>query len=160
MQVQETRVREIMTSPAIVIHPDASITEVQALMEEHGIRRLPVVDADGRLVGIVSAGDLREAMAVQAASVVNPYAPEATEGWLTVAEIMTPDPITITPDEPIWRVAELFIEHKIGGLPVVDEQDDLLGIVTESDLLRLVVEAWRSSRQAATPSGQDASEGG
>ncbi len=156
MQVQETRVREIMTSPAIVVHQNAHINEVQALMEEHGIRRLPVVDDDGRLVGIVSAGDLREAMAVIAASVVNPYAPEASEEWLTVDEIMTPNPITITPDEPIWRVAELFIRHKIGGLPVVDEQGDLLGIVTESDLLRLVAEAWRSSREGATRSEEDA----
>ncbi|NPA90227.1 MAG: CBS domain-containing protein [Chloroflexi bacterium] len=149
MHVQETRVREIMTSPVVVVHKDADLAEVQSLMEAHNVRRLPVVDDEGRLVGIVSQGDLREATAVQAT--VNPYAPEASETWLTVEEIMTPNPITITPDEPIWRVAELFIEHKIGGLPVVDEKGDLQGIVTESDVLRLVVEAWRSSREEPTP---------
>ncbi len=145
MQVQETRVREIMSSPTIVIHQDATLEEAEALMEERGIRRLPVVDDDDRLVGIITQGDLREATAVQAT--VNPYAPEAAESWLSVSEVMTPDPITISPDAPVWRVAELLMKHKIGGIPVLDDQGALCGIITESDVLRLIVDAWRTRRE-------------
>ncbi len=144
MHIQETLVREIMKSPVITIDQEASLAEAQALMEEHNVRRLPVVNADGRLVGIISQGDLREANALRAT--VNPYAPEATEDWLTVAEVMTPDPITISPDTPIWQAAELLIQHKIGGIPVLDEDGDLCGIVTTSDILRLVVSHWRVAR--------------
>ncbi len=145
MRVQETRVEEIMTSPVITIHQDASLEEAEALMEEHAVRRLPVVDDNGHLVGIISRGDLREAEAVKA--VVNPYAPEADELNLSVAEVMTPDPITISPEAPVWRVAELLMKHKIGGIPVLDENDTLCGIITESDVLRLIVDAWRTSRE-------------
>ncbi len=145
MHIQQTLVREIMSSPVVVIHEDASIEEAQALMEEHGVRRLPVVDEEGRLRGIVTEGDLREATAIKAA--VNPYAPEATETWLTVAEAMTPDPITVSPDTPIWQVAELLIERKIGGVPVLDEEKSLCGIVTTSDILRLIVSRWREARE-------------
>ena len=145
MRVQETRVKEIMTSPVITIHRDASLEEAEALMEEHTVRRLPVIDDKGRLVGIISRGDLREAEAVKA--VVNPYAPEAAELNLSVEEVMTPDPITISPDAPVWRAAELLMEHKIGGIPVLDEDNMLCGIITESDILRLIVDAWRTSRE-------------
>ena len=143
MPIQETLVREIMSSPVVVIHPDASIEEAQALMEEHNVRRLPVVDEEGRLVGIISQGDLREAAAVKAT--VNPYAPEAAESWLTVDEVMTPNPITITPETPIWHAAEIMIERKIGGLPVV-EGSRVVGMVTTSDIMRLLVNHWRRQR--------------
>ncbi len=145
MHVQATLVREVMSSPVIVIQEDASVEEAQALMEEHGIRRLPVLDAEGKLVGIITQGDVREATAVKAT--INPYAPEATEEWLTVAEAMTPHPITVTPDTPLWQVAELLIENKIGGIPVLDREGNVCGMVTTSDILKLVVDWWRSTRQ-------------
>lgn len=151
MHVQETLVREIMRSPVIVVEMTATIEEAQALMEEHNVRRLPVVDSEGHLVGIVSQGDLREAAALKAS--VNPYAPEATESWLTVEEIMTPNPITVTPDTPIWQAAELMIEHKIGGLPVM-EGSRLVGIVTTSDIMRLVVAHWREVREQGELAGE------
>lgn len=145
MHIQQTLVREIMSSSVVVVREDASIEEAQALMEEHGVRRLPVVDEEGRLKGIVTEGDLREATAIKAA--VNPYAPEAADTWLTVAEAMTPNPITVSPDTPIWQAAELLIEKKIGGLPVLDGSKNLCGIVTTSDILRLVVSHWREVRE-------------
>lgn len=147
MHIHQTLVREIMSSPVVVIQEDAALEEAQALMEERGVRRLPVVDEEGRLVGILTEGDLREATAIKAT--VNPYAPEAAESWLTVAEAMTPNPITVTPDTPIWQVAELLIEKKIGGVPVLDTQKNLCGIVTTSDILRLVVSWGRAEQDRA-----------
>ncbi len=145
MHVQATLVREVMSSPVIVIQEDAPVEEAQALMEENDIRRLPVINADGKLVGIITQGDVREATAVKAT--INPYAPEATEEWLTVAEAMTPNPITVSPDTPLWQAAELLIENKIGGIPVLDEKGDVCGMVTTSDILKLVVAWWRSTRE-------------
>ncbi len=149
MHIHQTLVQEIMSSPVVVIREDAALEEAQALMEERGVRRLPVVDEEGRLVGILTEGDLREATAIKAT--VNPYAPEAAESWLTVAEAMTPNPITVTPDTPIWQVAELLIEKKIGGVPVLDAQKNLCGIVTTSDILRLVV-SWGRAEQGRAES--------
>jgi len=148
MRVQQTLTREIMSRPALVIQEDATLDEALALMEERRVRRLPVVDENGRLVGILSRGDVREATAVRAT--VNPYAPEAQADWLTVSEVMTPDPMTVSPDTPVWQVAETMLEHKIGGLPVVDSDGNLIGLVTDSDIFRLVVETWRSIRDERT----------
>ncbi len=145
MHIQETRVSEIMSSPVIVIRADATVEEAQALMEERGVRRLPVVNEEGHLIGIITEGDLREATAIKAT--LNPYAPEAAEKWLTVEEAMTPNPITVSQDTPIWQAAEILIEKKIGGLPVVDERKNLCGIITASDILRLVVAKWRQARK-------------
>ncbi len=152
MHIQETRVREIMSSPVVVIREDATVEEAQALMEERGVRRLPVVDNEGQLVGIITEGDLREASAIKAT--INPYAPEATEHWLTVEEAMTPNPITVSEDTPIWQAAEILIEKKIGGLPVLDKTHSLCGIITTSDILRLIVSRWREAREeGSTASG-------
>jgi len=140
--MRNTRVRDVMSSPAIVISSEALLEEADELMERHCIRRLPVVDGtSGRLVGILSQGDLREAS--MAADTAGQYAPEEElETWLTVAEAMTPTVITVKPDATIAEVARLMLSHKIGGLPVVNEAGEVIGMITESDIFKLVVQAW------------------
>ena len=83
------KVSDIMTSEVITIDVDASLDEAQALMEAEDVRRLLVVDEDGKLVGILSWGDLRGATSVEAAQSPSPYAPDADEEWLTVWAAMT-----------------------------------------------------------------------
>ncbi|HUS17299.1 MAG TPA: CBS domain-containing protein, partial [Chloroflexia bacterium] len=61
---------------------------------------------------------------------------------LTIGVIMTHAPYTVTPDTPVAQAARLMLKHKIGGLPVVDESGTLLGILTESDIFRLLVGMW------------------
>jgi len=143
--MQNTLVRDLMSCPPIVIDPDSSLAEAEALMAQKGIRRLPVVDAEGRLVGIVSHGDVREGLSATATQ--NPYAPDVQEQWLTVADVMTPDVVTVTPDTPLWKVANLMLEHKIGGLPVV-EGGKVVGMITESDIFKLIVQQWRAESKA------------
>ncbi|MCD6289120.1 MAG: CBS domain-containing protein [Anaerolineae bacterium] len=130
-----------MSCPVVTTSPDATLAEAEALMERAQVRRLPVIDANGRLVGIVSRGDLREGLS--ASAVRNPYAPDAQEEWLTVADVMTPNVVTVTPDTPLWQVANLMLEHKIGGLPVM-EGSEVVGIITESDIFKLVAQQWRA----------------
>jgi CBS domain-containing protein len=143
--MQKIRVRDIMTSPAIVIPPDMSLPAATALMREKRIRHLPVVEND-RLVGIISRGDLREASATASIN-ADSYELHFMLSRLTVGRLMSRKTYTITPDAPIVFAAELMTEHKIAGLPVVDDVGGVVGIVTESDLLRMLVTRLREADQ-------------
>jgi acetoin utilization protein AcuB len=141
-------VGEVMTTGVLTIDTRASLQEAQSLMEEHRVRRLPVVDDDGDLVGILSWGDVREATSVEASKTASPFAPEAEEAWLTVWEAMTRRPIVVTRETSLADAVELMLTHRIGGLPVVAAKSGpgcshLIGIVTETDIFRLVLKIWR-----------------
>jgi CBS domain-containing protein len=146
--MEKTRVRDIMTSPAIVITPDTSVPAASALMKEHGIRHLPVVE-NGRLVGIVSRGDLREA-SISASANADTYEFNFLLNRLAVGRLMTRKVFTITADELVVHAAELMTERKIAGLPVVEPDDFLVGIVTESDLLKMLVRKLREAEEPQT----------
>jgi CBS domain-containing protein len=147
------KVGEVMTTDVITIDTTASLQEAKALMEGHHVRRLPVVDEDGDLVGILSWGDVREATSLEAVTVSSPYAPEAAEEWLTIWEAMTHDPVVVTPDTNLADAVEMMLTHKIGGLPVVAKatgkgRRQLKGIVTETDIFQLVLKLWREEEKA------------
>ena len=131
-------VRMWMTPKVISVAPNTPIGQAAALMAEHGIRRLPVVEpaahGHGRLVGILSQGDVLHA----APAVVNPFSgsgPGALPADVLVAHVMHSPVVTTHPDAPIEQVAELMRTLKIGSLPVV-EHDHVVGVVTESDIFR------------------------
>ena len=132
--------RDIMTSPAISVRWDVSVLEASALMEEKDIRRLPVVDEDDILIGIISDGDVREALSIY--NVTNPYAPDQDEILLAVDEIMSTPVFAVGPEEHLRTVVQLMLDHKIGGVPVIDVDRHPLGVITESDLFRLMLEEW------------------
>lgn len=136
MGVRRHLVKDWMTPDPITIGPNTTLPEANRLMKECGIRRLPVVD-NGRLVGIVTLGDVREASPSTATS-LSIYELNYLLSRLTVEKIMTRDPITIAPETSLEAAARLMLEHKIGGLPVVDGAK-VVGIITESDIFRLLV---------------------
>ena len=106
-------------------------------MTSVGCRRLPVVAKD-RLVGIIADLDVREAL--NSPIVLRErWQDEELMDHATVEACMTPDPITVTPHTPVVEAARLMRDHKIGGLPVVDG-DQLVGIVTETDLLDALIQ--------------------
>jgi CBS domain-containing protein len=147
-------VGEIMRTQLWTVDTQTSLEEAQALMEEHSVRRLPVLDEDGELVGILSWGDVREATSVEGAQMPSPYAPDAEEDWLTVWEAMTRDPVVVTPESSLADAVELLLTHKIGGLPVVRTlsgpgRRQLLGIITDTDIFRLVLQIWREEESSA-----------
>lgn len=130
--MEKIHVRDWMTADPITINPKATLTEAYKLMKGHRIRRLPVLDEHSKLVGIVTIGDVREAHSF------DPAHPEISQ--VRVEQVMTIDPITVAPTDTIRDVALLMLQHKIGGLPVVDG-DKVVGIITESDIfLVLAVE--------------------
>jgi CBS domain-containing protein len=144
--MEKTRVRDIMNSPAIVVAPDATVSAASTLMKEHSIRHLPIVE-NGRLVGIVSRGDLREA-SLSASASADTYEINFLLNRLTVGKLMTRKVLTVTPDAPVVYAAELMTEHKIAGLPVVDPDCSVVGIITESDLLKMLVRKLREAEEA------------
>jgi CBS domain-containing protein len=122
------------------------VADAAQLLEEFRIRRLPVTDENEHLIGIITITDIREAEA--ASSAVNNYEPDAEENWLAVADVMSRDVVTIDPDATVGQLAVRLMEHKIGGVPVVENipgqaQPRLVGIVTETDIFRMIAEAWQ-----------------
>ena len=143
--MERTRVRDIMTSPALMIGPDTSVPTAIALMRQHDIRHLPVVE-NGLLVGMISRGDLREA-SITASINADQYELHFLLNNLTVERLMSRKVYTVTPDAFIVHAAELMTDHKIAGLPVVDQKGAVVGIVTESDLLRMLVSKLREAEE-------------
>jgi acetoin utilization protein AcuB len=130
-------VRDRMTTPPITMDVRGSIAEAHGLMRHYQIRRVPVL-RKGQLVGIVSWTDLMRAMPSPATLLGAQEMP----GLLlrsSVKEIMTADPTTVSPNQPIEDAALLMRQQKIGGLPVV-EDGTLVGIITESDIFQAFVD--------------------
>ncbi|MGB7573986.1 MAG: CBS and ACT domain-containing protein [Thermodesulfobacteriota bacterium] len=127
--------RERIQRKPITISPDASFFEARNLIHEKGIRHLPVVDKNNKLIGIVTDRDIRQA-APSDATLLSVQELNYLLGKLKVSAFMTPKDklITITPDSLIEEAVQLMHDHKIGSLPVV-EGDKLYGIFTETDVL-------------------------
>ncbi len=140
-------VREIMQTSVITLTPEALAGDAAQVMEEFGIRRIPIVDEEGYLVGIVTDTDVLEAETAE--SVLSSYEPGLEKEWLSVGDIMTRDVITIPPEATVGQVVSIFLEKKVGGLPVVEPDPQqprrlrVVGIVTETDIFRLIARAWR-----------------
>ena len=134
--VPTMKVRDVYTQGAVVVSPRTSIAEARRTMEQHKIRRLPVVDGD-RLVGIVTQMDLLRALP-SIATTLSIWEINYLLDKVRVEEIMTRDVLTVEPDTDLAAAAKLMIERKIGGLPVVDG-GKVVGVITESDIFRALV---------------------
>ncbi len=129
----EIRVRDIMHQKIITISAGDTLSTVEDIMTFGRVRHMPVVQA-GRLVGVVSERDLLRA----SLSSLTEFGSEQRRAFLQVVEIarvMSSPPITIGRDDSIKRAARVMAERKIGCLPVVQDEE-LVGIVTETDILR------------------------
>jgi CBS domain-containing protein len=129
-------VRNWMTPNPITITMQTTLPEAKRLMDQHYVRRLPVIHK-GKLVGIVTRGDIREAQA-STATTLSVYELNYLLDEIPAKDFMAYEPITISPDAPIGEAARRMMQHKVGGLPVV-ENGELVGIITETDLCRLLI---------------------
>jgi len=134
--------RERIQRNPLTISPEASFFEARSLIHEKGVRHLPVVDKQSKLVGIVTDGDIREA-APSDATLLSVQELNFLLEKLKVSAFMTPKDklITITPDALIEEAVQLMHDHKIGCLPVV-EGEKLYGIFTETDALDHLVDIF------------------
>jgi len=138
--MKQELVSDWMTKDVITITSETSLTDVHALMRSKNIRRLPVVDHH-QIVGMVTLGDVRGAEPSTASS-LSVWEMNDLLANLKVAKIMTRNPATIQQNASIGEAAKIMLGKKFSGLPVVDEANHLVGIITESDIFRLVTSEW------------------
>ncbi len=135
----EQEIRFWMRAPAVTINIAAPLSEALALMREHDVRRLPATLDTGELRGIITQGDIRGADVLRVAG-LDPVDIADALRHVKVADVMSQDPLTVTPETGLREAALLMIENKIGGLPVVDDDNDVVGIITESDLFEALLQ--------------------
>jgi len=125
MKLSEKTVADLMSTAVISVAPDTTLEAAHEEMLIADIRHLPIVDEKRRLIGIISDRDLRRALG------------KHRHGKHKVAEFMSKDIISVAPRTFAREAAQLMLERKIGALPVLDDTLALVGIVTETDFLRL-----------------------
>lgn len=126
MSFDELTVEDLMSVALLIAHPRDSVYRARLRMRYADIRHLPVVDDDRRLIGIVSDRDLLRRKSHHSKP-------------LRLREVMSRHVHQVKPDDPAALAAQLMLDHRIGALPVVGADGQLLGLVTETDFLRAVV---------------------
>lgn len=137
-------VKNVMTKNPITILPDASVTEARAIMNKNNIGKLPVVDKNFKLVGMLTKNDLAKASPSQATT-LDMYEISYLLSKLSVEKIMVKDVVTVQDTEVVENAAKLMLDHGIGCVPVLSG-DLVVGILTESDLFSLFTEMFGATR--------------
>ena len=119
-------VRNRMSAPAVTIRSDADYKAALKAMESNALHHLPVLDADGKLVGMAAERDLLIA------------ATHYLQSDVEVGDVMHRGVVTATPGMSLADAAKLMARERIGGLPVIDEDGALVGIITEADILKAI----------------------
>ncbi len=131
-------VAERMTRNPIVIRDDTPIDKALKIMRDNKVRRLPVLNDKGALVGIVSERDLLFA-SPSPATTLSIYELHYLLARIAVADVMTTEVITVTEDTSLKEAARIMADNRIGGLPV-ERKGELVGIITETDLFKIFLE--------------------
>lgn len=135
---ENTQVQHCMTHPAMTVAPSMSIRVAHQIMRDYHVRHLPVVE-DNHLVGILSSGDIRRAMPSSATS-LSVWEIHALWDRVTVAATMSRHLITVKPETPLLEAIRMMYDHRFNSLPVVDSDDQLVGILTEVDIFLLLLQ--------------------
>jgi len=134
-----TTVGQLMSSPVLCAHLNQRMTQLGRLFFELNIHHLPVIDTQGTLIGLLSASDVLKAF-ISKVPQLERADEDTINQQLSVGEIMTPDPISVSESMSVKEAAELFNTHNFQSLPVVKE-GKLVGIVTTRDLINYLGEA-------------------
>ncbi|MBK1734336.1 histidine kinase [Halorhodospira abdelmalekii] len=135
-------VRDYMTPQPYTVSPETRLRELQALFDQHDFNGVPVVDAQQRLLGVATKLDLLKAFTFTPQSMLPQY--EAIMAH-EVAQIMTREPITVSPDLPLTRVLQRMVDMRTKSFPVVDEEGRIRGMIAREDLLRALRDATASA---------------
>lgn len=136
-------VRDIMTTELTTLEADAKLLDAALLMRSSGFRHLPVVK-DGRLVGLLSDRDVQRA----SPSMFSNISPEEYNRLFEttpIEKVMAKEPVSVSPDTTVAEVVRLMHQHKYGSVPVVEGDQQLVGIVTTTDMLRILSDLLEES---------------
>ena len=136
-------VGQVMTPNPITVRPDTTITQAVNLMVEREVKRLPVVDADGKLLGMVSRINVLRALAEPPIAETTRQAPPPGH-YVQVSQMMMPQVPTVLAQAPLAEVVELLVSHARRRVVVVDADRRVVGIITDGDLIKRVNESERS----------------
>ncbi len=144
-----------MTTSVVAVRKDASFKEMAAMLRSRRISAFPVLDDTGRVIGVVSAGDLLVKEAVQAAgtsllAALRHVHEDDKAAGVTAADLMTTPAVTIGPDAPVAEAARLMYDRKVKRLPVVSPAGRLLGIISRVDVLAVFGRSDEDIRQEVT----------
>lgn len=131
-----TPVSEIMTRQVLTIDAKKHLSEAEKLMKKHKIRHMPVV-RNGKIIGMLSLTDLLRISFADAVT-ESDFNPEVYD-MFTIDQLMNKQVISLRPDDTIRDAAEIFVNHQFHALPVVNEQGEPVGIVTTTDLIKLIL---------------------
>lgn len=131
-------VKERMSCNPISVTPDTSLHDALRIMRQEKVRRLPVLDKKGRLVGIVLEKDLLYASPSPATS-LSVYELNYLVSKIAISDLMTTEVITVSEDCPLEEAARIMVDNNVSGLPVM-RNDQLVGMITESDLFKIFLE--------------------
>jgi len=135
---QRVPVSQIMAKALIVVNPTKKISEVNQLFNEYGIRHIPVVDGS-KIIGVISKNDVQKLGF--GASESHPETLNAIYDTFELKDVMVKNPITVTAETNIKDVAETFYNQSFHSLPVV-ENDEIVGIVTTTDLVKYLLDQY------------------
>jgi CBS domain-containing protein len=147
----------VMTRGPATVEETAPLADAAAEMAAGGFRHVPVVAGDGRLVGMISEGDLRARLGTDARDFAGARADALAE---PISEAMTPDPVALPPTATLAQALAVFTDERVGAIPVVDEGDRVAGIVSYVDLLGTIralsaaAGPARSAPRAPAPPGR------
>ncbi len=131
-------IKDWMSKSPVTARPATSIMKAAKLMKENGFGRLPVVDDNGDLVGIVTDRDIKEASPSKATT-LDMHELYYLLSEIKVADIMTKKVITVGPEDTVEKAAVLMLRHNVGGMPVVDAANKVVGVITDSDIFKVLV---------------------
>ncbi|RKT08776.1 BON domain-containing protein [Streptomyces sp. 1114.5] len=139
--MRHATVESVMTSPVVLVSPETGFQEIVTLLSEYDITGMPVVDPEGRPLGVVSEADLLRTLAAQEDPGSLLPAPESAkagpDGAVTAADLMTTQPVCTTPGTSVVAAARMMSRHGLKRLPVLDEEGRVIGMVSRGDLLRV-----------------------
>ncbi len=131
-------VKDRMTPRPVTVTEESGVSEALRLMHSENVRRLPVLDKHGKMVGIVSELDLLK-VSPSPATTLSIYEIPYLLAKIKMRDVMTKDVITVTDDTPLEEVARIMADNKVGGIPVMRDEK-LVGIITETDLFKVFLE--------------------
>ena len=144
-------VQNWMTSDVVSVTPDTTLLKLGKLMRDKKVRRLPVLDENEHVVGIISDRDVRDASPSKATS-LDMYEMHYLLAGIKARDIMTEKPFTISPIDTVEKAAMILLDRKISGLPVVEESGRLVGVISEHDVFKALV-AISGARQGGIQVG-------
>jgi CBS domain-containing membrane protein len=132
------KVKDIMTKELFFLHPGRKLDMVDDVMKWHNIRHIPIISDQGRLVGLVSQRDLLRHAISNQAPITEEEQRKILE-YILVDDVMQTNVLTIPEDAKLNEAASIMIENKIGCLPVVNDDDMMVGILTDTDFIKLAL---------------------